>query len=149
MAVKNYYAVLACKQTDSEETLRKAFRQLAKKHHPDLNPGDKTAEAKMREIAEAWETLGDTEKRKQYDLELSGGAKQKPFTAGPGTAPQSSRPMTQEDFFNMTRNFDGMFSEESIRNSAAKIKSSQPNPMNPMDTTAFFEQFMGIKKPKK
>lgn len=146
MAVINYYSVLSVQRTDSEETIKKAYRKLAKKYHPDLNPGDTVAEKKMREIGEAWEVLGDADKRKKYDQELDGGPKKAPFTAGPSKAPQSNRPMTQEDFFNMSRNFDNMFSADAIKKSA---KSSQSTRRNPIDTTNFFEQVMGFKGPKK
>lgn len=150
MALKNYYTVLGVRQADSADAIKKAYRQLAKKYHPDLNPGDEAAAARMREIGEAWEILGDSEKRKNYDRELSGPERQKkPFVAGPGTAPSSNRPMTQEDFFNMSRAFDGMFSEESIKKSVRQEKPARANPMNPLDTSAFFEQVMGFRGPKK
>ena len=149
MTVKNYYATLGVKQSDSEETIKQAYRKLAKQYHPDLNPGDKTAEAKMREIGEAWEVLGDGEKRKKHDNELSGGSKKKPFTAGASTAPQSGRPMTQEDFYNATKNFDNMFSQEAIKNSVKQRGASKASPNDPLNTTAFFEQVLGFKGPKK
>ena len=142
MAINNYYDILGVKQTDSEDTIKKAYRKLAKRYHPDSNPGDKLAEAKMREISEAWETIGNENKRKLYDQELSGSAKQKPFTAGSSKAPRQERPMTQEDFFNMTRGFDDMFSPEAIKNSANRSKASRKNPI---DTTDFFEKVMGFK----
>ena len=145
MAVRNYYAILGVKQTDSDDAIKKAYRKLAKQYHPDLNPGDKAAEAKMQEIGEAYEVLGDADSRKKYDEELAGGPKQKPFTAGPGTAPRSSRPMTQEDFLNMTRNFDSMFSQEAIKNSINQGKASR----KPMDTSNFFEKVIGFKGPNK
>ena len=61
------YTVLGVSRTASDEEIRKAFRKLAKKHHPDLNPGDKAAEAKFKEVNEANEVLSDPEKRKKYD----------------------------------------------------------------------------------
>lgn len=142
----NYYSVLGVQRTDSEGTIRKAYRNLAKKYHPDLNPGDTAAEKRMREIGEAWEVLGDAEKRKKYDSELDGGPKKAPFTAGPSKTPQPNRPITQEDFFNMSRGFDNMFSPDAIKNSANRKQSSR---QNPIDTTGFFEQVMGFKGPKK
>lgn len=149
MAPENYYAVLGVKQNDDEDTIKRAYRKLAKQYHPDLNPGDKAAEAKMREIGEAWEVLGDADKRKKYDEELAGGPKQKPFVAGPSTAPTSNRTMTQEEFFRMSNAFNGMFSEESIKRSVRQQKPSGANPKNPLDTSAFFEHVMGFKGPKK
>jgi DnaJ-class molecular chaperone len=61
------YQVLGVAKTASEEDIRKAFRKLAKKHHPDLNPGDKAAEAKFKEISQANDILSDAEKRRRYD----------------------------------------------------------------------------------
>jgi DnaJ-class molecular chaperone len=61
------YSVLGVSRTASEEEIRKAFRKLAKKHHPDLNPGDKAAEAKFKEISQANEILSDKEKRRRFD----------------------------------------------------------------------------------
>jgi len=61
------YTVLGVSRTASDEEIRKAFRKLAKKHHPDLNPGDKAAEAKFKEISQANEILSDPEKRRRFD----------------------------------------------------------------------------------
>jgi DnaJ-class molecular chaperone len=61
------YTVLGVSRTASDDEIRKAFRKLAKKHHPDLNPGDKAAEAKFKEISQANEILSDAEKRRRFD----------------------------------------------------------------------------------
>lgn len=67
MEFKDYYATLGVAKTASEKEIKQAFRKLARKHHPDVNPGDKAAEAKFKEINEAYEVLGDPAKRKKYD----------------------------------------------------------------------------------
>jgi molecular chaperone DnaJ len=64
---KDYYAILGVKKTASAEDIRKAFRKLARKYHPDVNPGDKKAEEKFKEISEANDILSDDKKRKIYD----------------------------------------------------------------------------------
>jgi molecular chaperone DnaJ len=64
---KDYYALLGVKKTASQEDIRKAFRKLARKFHPDVNPGDKKAEEKFKEISEANDVLSDEKKRKVYD----------------------------------------------------------------------------------
>ena len=67
MDFKDYYATLGVPKTASEKEIKQAFRKLARKHHPDVNPGDKSAETKFKEINEAYEVIGDPEKRKKYD----------------------------------------------------------------------------------
>ena len=64
---KDYYATLGVKKTATQEEIRKAFRKAARKYHPDVNPGDKKAEEKFKEISEANDVLSDEKKRKIYD----------------------------------------------------------------------------------
>jgi DnaJ-class molecular chaperone len=66
-AFKDYYQVLGVPSAASDEDIRKEYRNLARKHHPDLNPGDKSAENRFKDINEAYEVLSDSAKRKQYD----------------------------------------------------------------------------------
>jgi len=67
MEFKDYYSTLGVAKTATEKEIKQAYRKLARKHHPDVNPGDKSAEAKFKEINEAYEVLGDPPKRKKYD----------------------------------------------------------------------------------
>jgi molecular chaperone DnaJ len=67
MAGKDYYQILGVSRSASEKEIKQAYRRLARKHHPDLNPGDKSAEEKFKEINAAYEVLSSPEKRKKYD----------------------------------------------------------------------------------
>jgi curved DNA-binding protein len=67
MEFKDYYSTLGVAKTATDKEMKQAYRKLARKHHPDVNPGDKAAESKFKEINEAYEVLGDPAKRKKYD----------------------------------------------------------------------------------
>jgi len=67
MEFKDYYSTLGVQKSASDKEIKQAFRKLARKHHPDVNPGDKAAEAKFKEINEANEVLSDPDKRRKYD----------------------------------------------------------------------------------
>src|SRR5271168_4463050 len=64
---KDYYEILGVKKSASAEEIRKAFRKLARKYHPDVNPGDKSAEEKFKTLSEANDVLSEPKKRKIYD----------------------------------------------------------------------------------
>ena len=83
---KDYYELLGVGKGASEADLKKAFRKMARKYHPDINPGDKTSEQKFKEINEAYEVLSDAKKRKQYD-QFGHAAFDQGFGQGAGTGP--------------------------------------------------------------
>ena len=107
MDFKDYYKILEVDKKASADDIKKTYRKLAKKYHPDKNPNDSTAEAKFKEVSEAYEVLKDPEKRKKYDT-LGENWKQYQQTGG-----------TDEDWFknfNQTRQggiyqFSGNFND--------------------------------------
>lgn len=64
---RDYYEVLGVERNATDQDIKRAYRRLAKKYHPDVNPGDKEAEAKFKEASEAYAVLSDEEKRAKYD----------------------------------------------------------------------------------
>jgi molecular chaperone DnaJ len=67
MAKRDYYEVLGLKRGTPDSEIKRTYRKLARKYHPDVNPGDKGAESRFKEVTEAYEVLGDAEKRRRYD----------------------------------------------------------------------------------
>src|SRR5213594_1743466 len=67
MDFKDYYSTLGVAKTATEKEIKQAYRKLARKHHPDVNPGDKAAESRFKEINSAYEVLSDSDKRAKYD----------------------------------------------------------------------------------
>jgi len=111
------YSVLGVPRTASEDDIRKAFRKLAKKHHPDLNPGDKAAEAKFKDIGQANDILSDPEKRRRFDAgEIDGTGQEMPprgfyrDQAG-GRGGKYERASGHESFVDMGGIFSEMFGE--------------------------------------
>jgi molecular chaperone DnaJ len=85
-AKRDYYEVLGVERGASEAELKKAFRKLARKYHPDVNPGDKSSEQKFKELNEAYEVLSDAKKKQQYD-QFGHAAFEQGFGAGPSAGP--------------------------------------------------------------
>lgn len=68
MARTDYYVILEVKRSDDHDTIKMSYRRLARRYHPDQNPGDRHAEDRFKSVVEAWEVLGDPARRRQYDL---------------------------------------------------------------------------------
>ena len=86
MAQRDYYEILGVKRGTGDDDIRSAYRRLARKYHPDLNPGDADAERRFKELGEAYEVLSNPEKRKRYDQFGHAGVH-----AGPGPGPGGFR----------------------------------------------------------
>jgi len=110
MDFKDYYTTLGVAKTATEKEIKQAYRKLARKHHPDVNPGDKSAENRFKELNEAYEVLGDPPKRKKYDelgsnwraYEQAGAPGPNVNYGGrPGGQPGGFRTMSEEDMREM------------------------------------------------
>src|SRR5262245_59968312 len=88
---RDYYETLGVPKTATEDEIRSAFRKLARKHHPDVAKDKKSAEEKFKEINEAYEVLGDPEKRKKYDQLGADWNRPGGFQPPPQRGPQSSQ----------------------------------------------------------
>jgi curved DNA-binding protein len=118
MDFKDYYNILGVKPDADIKTIKKAYHQLAKKYHPDVNPGDKQAEEKFKDVAEAYQAISDPENRKKYDelrqnyqqWQKQGGGGNfdwNRWQAGPGAGRQA-RTMSPEEFSDLFGEFGGM-----------------------------------------
>jgi molecular chaperone DnaJ len=94
-ATKDFYKVLGVSKDASAAEIKKAYRTLARANHPDSHPGDKAAEERFKEVAEAYDVVGDAEKRKQYDEMRAGFGSFGPFTG----AGQGGQPFDLNDLF--------------------------------------------------
>jgi curved DNA-binding protein len=118
MEFRDYYKTLGVAKTASEKEIKQAFRRLARKHHPDVNPGDRAAETAFKELNEAYEVLGDPASRKKYD-ELGANWRQYEQAgagagwAAPGGAPGSAsyRTMSPEEMADLFGGADSPFSD--------------------------------------
>src|SRR5947209_5543267 len=120
MDFKDYYSSLGVAKTASQKEIKAAYRKLARKHHPDVNQGDASAETKFKEINEAYEVLGDPDKRKKYDelganwrqYEQAGAQGGNPFGGGfnPGQG-GGYRTVTQDDLNEMFGGGNSPFSD--------------------------------------
>jgi DnaJ-class molecular chaperone len=118
MEYKDYYKILGVARDASADEIKKAFRKLARKYHPDVNPGDKSAEARFKEINEAYEVLSDPEKRQKYDTlgpnwqEQFGaqpGARSYAYTWSPNTGGQGAPPFDIDDTTGFSDFFEALF----------------------------------------
>src|ERR1700691_2110894 len=102
----DYYETLSVPRAASEEEIRKAYRKLARKYHPDLNPGDKSAEDRFKNVQEAYDVLSDAKKRQMYDQ--VGFYSDSGFAAPPrGSGPGRSHPNMDFNGFDFSEMFKG------------------------------------------
>ncbi|WP_432665116.1 DnaJ domain-containing protein [Wukongibacter baidiensis] len=139
--MKNLYEILGVSKDANDSEIKKAYRQMAKKYHPDLNKGDKTAEEKFKEAADAYQVLSNADLREEYDKRLSNdnrtnnNKKQDRY--------QSSKRDTNFNFNNISREFEDFFGFDP---SGKKVKKGTNKKSNPLDTSEMFNSFFKAKK---
>lgn len=136
----DYYKILGVSEQAEEEQIKQAYRRLAKKYHPDLNPNDSEAEEKFKNVVEAYETLGDADKRKEYDLKKTktGDGRKRESTASAKSPDKNMADFTKdmERYFGFS--FAGGQTEKQKTGADGKKR-------NPLDVTEMFEAFMKVK----
>lgn len=150
----DYYGVLGVDVTASEEEIKKNYRFLAKKYHPDSNLGDTEAEKKFKEVKEAYEILGNRKKRQIYDQRRkeAGSGQERTAKAGnrrsSGTGRGKAGMGAGFDPGNLSAQFEQFFGFQPKDNTVnrEKLNPNKKANKNPIDMTAVFEQYMGIKK---
>src|SRR5437667_10269279 len=96
--MRDYYKVLGVEQDATAETIKRIYRKLAKEHDPDLHPGEKKAEARFKEVSEAYGVLGDTQAKEEYDRLRFGGHPTYRARARPGTTETLVSRATEEGY---------------------------------------------------
>lgn len=144
----DYYEIMSISRDSSQEEIKKAYRRLAKKYHPDANPGNKNAEEKFKEINEAYATLGDEDRKKAYDLKLDTGKgeQQKTETQGktaknPTESRQGYAPFNFEDVEKSFEQFFGFNPK-----TKEKVMKTKGEKKNPLDTSQAFDNYFRPKK---
>lgn len=143
--MKNLYQILEVSQTSSQMEIKKSYRKLAKKYHPDHNPNDNEASEKFKELSSAYEILGNEQLRQKYDQELANPKKKK-----------TTRADAQKDFRN-TKNTESKKSKDinidfefenffgfNPKTKQTNEKISKEKSKNPMDTSNIFNSFFKI-----
>lgn len=126
----DYYKVLGVSEQAEEAQIKQAYRKLAKKYHPDLNPNNQEAEEKFKNIVEAYETLGDADKRKEYDLKRK----------------NTSAKTPDNNMADFTKDMEKYFGFSFAGGQSGKQKTgTDGQKKNPLDVTEMFEAFMRVK----
>lgn len=142
--MKTHYDALGIAKTADSKEIKAIYRKLAKKYHPDLNPGDKEAEIKFKEINDAYQILGDEESRRKYDNELNNPNVKKRDVNKNST--NKSKPEDSHfnfDVNNFASGFESFFGFDPKGKQVKDIDKAEEK--DPIDTNKAFESFFGFK----
>lgn len=146
--MENLYSILGVEQNAADAEIKKAFRTLSKKYHPDANPGNKNAEEKFRAVSEAYAILQNPQKRKEYDKKLEEEKQSSHRKAANNKDIFSKEKGTSFNFNNMDEQFAKFFGfhPKTSDVNTEKFKKTEQTTANPIDMTDVFEKYMGIRK---
>jgi DnaJ-class molecular chaperone len=145
--MQNYYEILGVTQNASPDEIKKSYRKLARKYHPDVNPGNREAEAKFKKVNEAYHTLSDPSLKSEYDARVN----EFGYHGQPGDGKQSrtatGSPGNDYHFNpgNFERGFEDFFGFNP-KTREVSIKKKVENQKGPVDATELFRQYFGTKK---
>jgi len=145
--MKKFYEILAVHRDASDEEIKKSYRRLSKKYHPDINQGNKDAEIKFKELSEAYTVLKNAQSRKEYDDKLDSftGDKKKQTKTEPKQQRQSSS-TGEFDIGNINMQFGQFFGFDPQNKEKNMNISGKGKGKNPLDTSHLFESFFTAKK---
>lgn len=148
----DYYRILGVPGDADEEQIKRAYRKKAKQYHPDLNPGNAEAEAKFKEIVEAYEVLGNAEKRESYDLKQKRAAGFGQKTTQNRTENKNRASAPQVNFGEFTKDMEKYFgfsftagASPQGQGASQGGQKARGGKKNPLDVTDMFEAFMKMK----
>lgn len=142
----NHYETLGVSRSASPDEIKKSYRKLARKYHPDVNPGDLEAEAKFKKVNEAYRILSDPSLKAEYDARLSGYDSHSHRNDSQKKAATSS-PEASSNFDprNFERSFEDFFGFNP-KTKEVSMKKSGENNKGPLDTTELFRHYFGTKR---
>lgn len=155
--MKSYYQILEINSKATQDEIKKAYRKLAKKLHPDLNPNDKRAAELFSQVQTAYETLSDEDKRQDYDKKIGHSqSNSTPHgndnnfnnkqTNRSNSTNSTSSTIDFEAMHNSFESFFGFNPQTGNISNEEKLNMNKNSQKNPLDMTDMFESFMGFKK---